>query len=140
MRTALDTNILSALLSNEAPARSISDQLAGAYSKGGLVICAPVHAELSAYPLTRPGFVDAFLEDVGVSVDFALSEEVWRLAGRSFATYATHRRRSAGGSPKRLLVDFVIAAHAILNADQLMTLDAASYERYFPQLRILHSF
>ena len=140
MRTALDTNILSALLSNEASAQNISNQLASAYSRGGLVICAPVHAELSAYPLARPGFVDAFLEDVGVAVDFSLTEDVWRLAGRSFATYATHRRRSAGGSPKRILVDFVIAAHAVLNADQLMTLDAASYERYFPQLRIVHSF
>jgi predicted nucleic acid-binding protein len=140
VRTALDTNILSALLSNELPAQDISSRLSQAYSEGGLVICAPVHAELSAYPQAKPGFLDAFLEDVGVIVDFSLGEEVWRLAGKSFAAYAARRRRSGGGSPRRLLVDFVIAAHAVLNADQLMTLDAASYEQYFPQLRIIHSF
>jgi predicted nucleic acid-binding protein len=140
VRTALDTNILSALLSNEPPAQSISIRLSQAYSEGGLVICAPVHVELSAHPLAKPGLVDAFLEDVGIVVDFFLTEDVWRLAGKSFATYATRRRRSAGGSPRRLLVDFVIAAHAVLKADQLMTLDAAPYEQYFPQLRVIHSF
>lgn len=140
MRTALDTNILSALLSNEPPAQNISSQLSQAYSEGGLVICAPVHAELSAHPQAKPGFVDVFLNDVGVAVDFSLTEDVWRLSGKSFAAYASRRRRSAGGSPRRLLVDFLIAAHAMLNADQLMTLDASSYEQYFPQLRIIHSF
>lgn len=73
-------------------------------------------------------------------MDFSLTEEVWRLVGKSFATYATRRRRSASGSPRRLLVDFVIAAHAVLNADQLMTLDASPYEQYFPQLRVVWSF
>ena len=137
MRTALDTNILSALLSNETEAKDISSRLSDAYSEGGLVICAPVHAELTAYPLGKPNFLDAFLEDVGVIVDFSLTEDVWRLAGTSFAAYATRRRRPGGGSPRRLLVDFVIAAHAVLKADQLMTLDAASYEQYFPRLRIV---
>jgi predicted nucleic acid-binding protein len=133
VRTALDTNILSALLSNETEAKDISSRLSDAYSEGGLVICAPVHAELTAYPLGKPNFLDAFLEDV----DFSLTEDVWRLAGTSFAAYATRRRRPGGGSPRRLLVDFVIAAHAVLKADQLMTLDAASYEQYFPRLRIV---
>jgi predicted nucleic acid-binding protein len=140
VRTALDTDILSALLSNETPAQNISNRLSQAYSEGGLVICAAVHAELSAHPLAKPGFLDAFLEDVGVAVDFSLGEDVWRLAGRSFAAYAIRRRRSAGGTPRRLLVDFVVAAHAVLSADQLMTLDAASYEQYFPHLKIIHSF
>lgn len=140
MRTALDTNILSALLSNEPQAPNISSRLSDAYSEGGLVICAPVHAELSAYPFGKSGFLDAFLGDVGVMVDFSLTEDVWRLAGASFAAYAARRRRSGGGSPRRLLVDFVIAAHAVLNADQLMTLDASSYEQYFPQLKIIRAF
>ena len=41
---------------------------------------------------------------------------------------------TGGGAAKRLLVDFIIAAHALLRADRLMTLDASRYARDFPRL------
>jgi predicted nucleic acid-binding protein len=137
VRTALDTNILSALWSSEPLASQVSAQLADAHARGGVVICAPVYVELLAHPSASQQFVDEFLADTGVSVEFELEESVWRLAGQSFAAYAQRRRRSAGGSPKRLQVDFLIAAHAHLRADRLMTSDAARYRRDFPQLRIV---
>jgi predicted nucleic acid-binding protein len=111
--------------------------LAEAHARGGLTICGPVYAELLAHPAATPHFVDEFLAETGVIVDFNLDEPVWRQAGKSFAAYAQRRRRSAGGSPKRLLVDFMVAAHALLRADRLMTLDAAPYEEDFPRLRIV---
>lgn len=136
MRTALDTNVLSALWSGEPLASRVAGQLAQAHAQGGLVVCAPVYVELLAHPSASQHFVDEFLMDTGVAVDFALGEDVWRQAGKSFVAYANRRRKSQGGSPKRLLADFLVAAHALLRADCLMTLDASRYERDFPRLRL----
>jgi hypothetical protein len=81
--------------------------------------------------------VERFLRETGIAVDFDLGEAVWRQAATSFAAYADRRRRSGGDSPKRLLGDFVIGAHALLRADRLMTLEARRYSRDFPSLRIV---
>ncbi len=137
MRTALDTNVISALWSSEPLASRVAAELAQAHAQGGLVICAPVYAELLAHPSASPAFVDSFLADTNITIDFELDEPVWRQAAKSFAVYAERRRRSSGGAAKRLLVDFIIAAHALLRADRLMTLDASRYERHFPQLRMV---
>lgn len=137
MRTALDTNILSALWSSEPRAAAIPAQLTEARLHGGLVICAPVYVELLAYPSATPRFVDDFLADTSIAVDFNVDEAIWREAARGFVSYAERRRRSGGGSPKRLLVDFLIASHAWLRADRLMTLDASRYQQDFPELRLV---
>ena len=137
MRTALDTNVLSALWSSEPEASQIARRLERAYAEGGLVISAPVYAELLAHPSATVSFVDQFLANAGIVVDFDLTEEVWRLAAKGFASYAERRRSGKAESPKRLLVDFVIAAHALQAADCLMTLDKAPYSQDFPKLRIV---
>jgi predicted nucleic acid-binding protein len=137
LRTALDTNVLSALWSGEPSARGIDSALFEARSEGGLVICAPVYCELLAYPSATQRFVREFLGETGIFVDFLLDEQVWQRAANAFVAYAERRRRSRGGSAKRMLVDFVIAAHALLRADRLMTLDASRYRRDFPKLHII---
>lgn len=137
MRTALDTNVISALWSGEPAASRVATQLEQAHAQGGLVISAPVYAELLAHPSATPHFVDTFLAETAITVDFGVDEPVWRQAASRFAVYAQRRRRSQGGSPKRLLVDFIIAAHALLKADRLMTLDARRYKQDFPKLRIV---
>ena len=50
MRTAIDTNVLSALWSKERFALDIAQNLGSAQSEGGLVVSGPVYAELLAYP------------------------------------------------------------------------------------------
>lgn len=137
MRTALDTNVLSALWSDEPSPRGIESLLFDARGKGGLVICAPVYCELLAYPSATRPFVNEFLRETGISVEFHLDEQVWQTAADAFVGYAKRRRRSQGGSPKRMLVDFVVAAHALLRADQLMTLDVSRYQPDFPKLRVI---
>src|SRR5580693_3636141 len=136
MRTALDTNILSLFWSREPWAAAIADHLSKARAEGGLVISAPVFVELSAIPTGDAQRVERLLGEMAIAVDFDLGEDVWRLAEKSFAAYAIRRRRSGGGSPKRLLPDFVIAAHALLKADRLMTRDASRYAQDFPSLRL----
>ena len=137
MRTALDTNVLSALWSGEASARGIDSALFKARSQGGLVICAPVYCELLAHPSATRRFVQGFLDETGVFVDFLLDAQVWKRAADAFVAYAERRRSSRGGSPKRMLIDFVVAAHALLSADRLMTLDRSRYRRDFPRLQII---
>jgi hypothetical protein len=137
VRTALDTNVLSALWSSEPLAPRVSQRLAEVRAEGGLVVCGPVYVELCANPSVSPTFVDEFLAGTGISLDFALDENVWRLAAEGFTAYAERRRRSAGGTPKRLPVDFLIAAHASLRADRLMTMDGSCYRQYFPTLRMI---
>jgi len=108
-------------------------------SEGGVVICAPVYAELLAHPKATVEFVDEFLAKTDIAVDFLLDEQVWREAGRVFAAYAQRRRRAGERAPKRLLVDFLVGAHAGLCADRLLTLDASRYQLSFPQLRLIHA-
>ena len=137
MRTALDSNILSSLWSNDASAGRVLEELRNSRGQGAVVICAPVYVELQAHPLVSIRFVDQFLGDTGITVEFILDEPVWRKAAEGYVNYATRRRRSGGESPKRMLADFIIAAHAKLRADRLFTLDPARYQTDFPDLRLM---
>lgn len=136
MRTAIDTNVLSALWSKEPSASHISGMLGTAKAEGGLVVCGPVYAELLAYPKATESFVNDFLADTGITVDFAFEQPVWVEAGRRFARYAKRRRRSASRGAKRLLADFIIGSHAMVHADRFMTLDPKRYARDFPELKL----
>ena len=101
------------------------------------MISGPVFVELSAIPGLDFDHAEHALKQSSIAVDFELREDVWRLAAESFAAYAVRRRRSGGGSPKRLLADFVIASHALLKADRLMTRDPQRYKLDFPKLRLI---
>ena len=137
MRTALDTNVVCALWSGKPSAREIESALFKARGEGGLVICAPVHCELLAYPSATRHFIQQFCREMGIFLDFLLDEQVWEQAANAFVAYVQRRRQSRAGSPKRLLVDFIVAAHALHRADRLMTLDANRYRQDFPKLRLL---
>ncbi len=137
MRTAIDTNVLSALWSKEPLASQVARNLGDARAEGGLVVGAPVYAELLAYPKATESFVNGFLADTGIVVDFELQQPVWLEAGRRFARYAKRRRRSAHQGPKRLLADFIIGSHALAQADRFMTLDPKRYKRDFPELKLI---
>jgi predicted nucleic acid-binding protein len=137
MRTAIDSNVLSALWSKEAIALQVERQLGDAKNEGGLVIGAPVYAEVLAHPKATETFVNDFLASTGIVVDFEFPKSVWVEAGRRFVRYATRRRRAGREEPKRLLTDFVIGSHALEQADRLLTLDPKRYQRDFPELRII---
>ena len=137
MRTAIDTNIISAVWSGSAPSAHLASLLAQAATEGALVICAPVYVELMAYPNATGQYLDQFLASTRVEVDFSLDEPVWRETAQRFAGYARRRRKSGGGEAKRLLVDFLIGAHASLHADRLFTLDPHRFTKDFPKLRLM---
>jgi len=134
LRTALDTNILSAIWSNEPSARQIAACLSAANHDGAIVLSAFAYAESLAHPHATAKFVQEFLHASGIKVEYAFPQELWSLAGERFAQYADRRRISASGLPRRILADFLLGAHALVQADRLMTLDAAFFERNFPEL------
>lgn len=137
MRTAIDANVISALWSKEPSAERAAELLGGAKRSGGLVMCGAVYAELLAYPRMNEKDLDAFLEKTGVVVDFDLGKGGWIEAGRRFARYAARRRSSGVEGPKRLLADFIVGAHALTQADRLMTMDAGRYKQDFPELKLI---
>jgi predicted nucleic acid-binding protein len=137
MTTAIDTNVLVALWNSEDRLNSAAQAaLDAALNRGSLVISAPVFAELLAFPAREEAFLDSFLRDTGIAVDWNLGEAVWRMAGRAFQSYAARRRKQRDSGPRRILADFLVGAHAQHNAHVLLTLDASLYHPAFPRLRI----
>ena len=105
--------------------------------EGSLVISPFVFAELLAYPRATKAYVHRFLEATGVVIDYKLEEKVWNEAGLRFARYSTRRRQATGDGPRRLLADYLIGAHALVQAERLLTLDPKVYRQDFPELRLL---
>ena len=137
MITALDTNILSVIWSGSAEAADVAASLSRASEEGAVIIGGPVYAELLAYPRATPDFVETFLADTRIAVEFDMHKDIWTDAGRRFGEYSKRRRRSGVGEPKRLLIDFLVGSHALHRADRLYTLDASRYKRDFPELDLL---
>ena len=113
----------------------MKELLFSAWQAGGLVVCAPVYAELLAYPGATKNFVEAFLRDTDIEVQ-TISLEIWTLAGEAFSAYAERRRKNRAGQSRRLLVDFVVGAHALLTTERLLTLDPKRYRTAYPELEL----
>ncbi len=137
MTTAIDTNIIIALWDkDETLSGAAQTALETAFSRGNLVVAAPVFAELIAAPSRSEGFVSSFLEDTGIAIDWDLGEPVWRSAGRAFQSYAERRRKQRDSGARRILADFLIGAHALTRTYRLLTLDEGLYRAAFPTLTI----
>jgi predicted nucleic acid-binding protein len=140
VKTALDTNIVSSLLSKGPQTQIVVVRLGRCREVGPLLISAIVYAELLAYPGLSEGVLNHVLEQTDIQVDFDLRKVVWVEAGRRFARYASRRRKSMHEGPKRLLADFAIGAHAVYEADRLMTFDPTRFKQDFPDLRLYSDF
>ena len=136
MHTAIDSNVILAPWSIEPTASRMAALLRVTRALSPLTVAAPVWTELHAAPGATPELVNRFLDGTGIEVDFDLDERVWRRASEAFAAYAVRRHASAGGEPKRLLVDFLVGAHARERTDMLLTLDPQRYRQAFDDLRI----
>ena len=122
MATVIDSNVIAALWNLDdtlnAVARSALD---GALARGSLIVPAPVYAELMAFAGRTESFLDTFLRETGIAVEWRMDEGVWRAAGLAFQRYAGRRRRQREPRPRRILADFVIGAYAARNNYPLLT-------------------
>jgi hypothetical protein len=137
MTTAIDTNIIVALWDVDPALNSAAlAALETAFRRGNIIASAPVFAELIAAPTRTEVFVSTFFEDAGISVDWQLSEDIWRSAGRAFRGYSERRRKNRQLGVRRILADFLIGAHAAAHGYRLLTLDERLYRAAFPNLAI----
>ena len=131
MTTAVDTNLLLDILLPNPDFVERSLGLLDASSKDGpLVMCGLVYAELAAF-FERKDELDAFLRENPIRRE-SLSDRALFLAGRGWCAY-----RSAGGPRDRIISDFLIGAHAQVQAGRLATRDRGFYRRYFQELTVV---
>ena len=137
MTTAIDSNILVALWdADDTLHRSARQLLEEASETGQLVINGLVYAELLAAPGRSEEFLDRFCEETGIRIEWELKERVCREAGNAYQKYAERRRKQGTNGPRRILADFLIGAHALVNGYKLLTLDGRMYRASFPKLRV----
>ena len=130
MRTALDSSILIQLYRKQAGWELWRDKLQAASAEGQLLISPVAFAEYSvAYPSSDSALAD--LDRLNVVYD-VISPDSAYLAGQIFLRY-----RREGGRRLHLLPDFLIAAHATMQAERLAAIDRGYLRRYFPDLELL---
>ena len=153
MITAVDTNILLDVLIPNAPHGDESESaLAEALRAGAVVISDPVYAELAVH-FPQQETLDRFLTDTGLRLESCKADALYR-AGKGWSEYI--RRRPALACPQcgatqelhcdkcgasvqprqHVVADFIIGAHALAQADQLLTRDRGYYATYFPELAL----
>ena len=129
MITSVDTNVLLDVFVSGTPHHSESQKsLIRAYDRGAILVCDVVYAELVPAFDDRTA-LDETLREINATVspiDTAIAYD----AGMRWSRY-----RQAGGSRARIIADFLIGAHAIANADTLLTRDRGFYATYFPELQ-----
>ena len=146
--TAVDTNVLLSLLQGEKAADldALERALESAAESGELIISPPVYCELIAEPARNERFVTTFLEDTRIRVEWAMPNDLWRLAGRAYGGYIERRRSQKNSQrnsqqndegPRRILADFIIGAHASYHQTRLLTFDQKMYRAAFPKLTVI---
>lgn len=130
MRTALDSSILLLISRKQTGWEVWRDILQTAASEGELLISPIAFAEFSiAYPGAEAAQAD--LDLLHIFYD-PITPAAAYLAGQIFLRY-----RRNGGPRQNLIPDFLIAAHATIQADRLAALDRGYLRSYFPGLAIL---
>ena len=127
---AVDTSVLLAIFKGEPKGELWLDCLQSASEAAGLLISSVVLAEIRSF-FPSDNACQAALHGLELRHS-PLNEEAANLAGRIFRDY-----RKEGGPRTTILPDFLIAAHAAIQADSLATDDRGYLRAYFPQIRIL---
>lgn len=130
MKTAVDSSVLFDIVKGAPGAGAAQKALEAALSQGGAYVCAVVVAELGRYFATEQDLRD-FLADCQIDHD-PINMDTACEAARIMRGYVRNK-----GPRERVAPDFLIGAHAIRQADALLTCDAGFYRHYFDGLKVL---
>jgi predicted nucleic acid-binding protein len=131
MITAVDTNVLIDIFKTDPAFGSQSAALLRrCMTEGRLVACEVVWSELTAMFPSK----DALDKNMRLlRVEFLpLTREASHIAGMHWKQYLKR-----GGKRTRLLTDFLVASHAQVQCDQLLTRDQGFYRDYFDELVVV---
>jgi predicted nucleic acid-binding protein len=128
---AIDSSVLvDVLVGDPRFAASSEASMALALSSDDVVVCDAVVAEVQTMLDTRETAMDA-LTQLGIRY-LATSESAAVRAG-----HMQRRFRDRGGRRERVVADFLIGAHALLQCEGLITRDAGFFRDYFKGLKVI---
>ena len=130
MKTAVDSSVLFDIVKGAPGAAAAQRALEVALSVGGLCVCAVVVAELGRY-FAEAQELKEFLADCQIDHD-PLSMDAALEAARIMRGYARNK-----GPRERVAPDFLIGAHALRQANALLTTDAGFFRNYFDALVVV---
>ena len=127
---AVDSTVIVELLTGEGDADTAELALREALSRGPVVVCDVVIAEVCSSLQDGDRAMQAF-EEMGIA--FSTVEE--KSAVR--AGEMQRRYRTRGGGRARTVPDFIVGAHALLQCNGLITRDAGFFRDYFKGLKVI---
>ena len=135
MITAVDTNVLLDIFFPDPIFGPLSrENLRTASAEGALVVSEAVYAEVAGH-FSKRSDLDIFLEETGIRLSPSAPETLFK-AGHLWRQTGLKGSRQSSDSTRRLLAGYLIGAHALLQAERLLTRDKGFYRSAFSGLRL----